>query len=285
MSSPEVSRRLVRVEGVEARVSTVALEKELEKMVKKSWLQKQGGFYCLSLPKVSARELSQQRMHRQHIFQSKQPELRHLVRCLAWLPGIQEIYLTGALAVANSPSVDDDIDVCLVTYPKRLWLTRLCVITLTTVMRKYRLHDARGERSWCFNLWLDSDHLGLTEAQHSLYSAYELLQAKLLYGSRHSLLAANPWVSKHLIHPPKVKGKIKKSQSAGVFSLIGDILDFWCYRVQYRYMARRITVEKVARGVAFFHPRPTNSLVAKKYRKILTQLEKTYDFTNLVAFS
>jgi len=65
-----------------------------------------------------------------------------------------------------------------VTEPGRLWLTRLWVIWQAWRRGKRRSWQGEEKRSWCFNLWLDSDHLDLFQDYQSLYTAYELIQAQ-----------------------------------------------------------------------------------------------------------
>ena len=54
-------------------------------------------------------------------------------------------------------------------------------------------------------------------------------------------------------------------------TLLGQ-LEYLAFRLQYWYMKRKITNEKVGRHSAFFHPRSTAKIVLRQYFTKLKQL-------------
>jgi len=191
-------------------------------------------------------------------------EVTRIVHILKKIPTITAVYITGALAVENVSSVHDDIDVLVVTKSQTLWFTRILVILMTSVIGKYRLHDTDGQNSWCFNLWLDQDHLQLPQKDRSLYTAYEVVQAKLVVGDSNILLDENRWVKEYLpnITLPKESQLKPTTQRVSI-----AFLNKGAYYIQSRYMKKRKTREKVALGYAFFHPRDTQEVVMKKWQE------------------
>ena len=55
---------------------------------------------------------------------------------LSRFPTIAAVFVTGALAMNNSPA-DDDIDLMMVTYPNTLWLTRFLMNLYLHRIRRY----------------------------------------------------------------------------------------------------------------------------------------------------
>ena len=168
-----------------------------------------------------------------------------LVRMLSHISWIEMVGITGALSV-NSSTVDDDIDLFIVTAPRRLWLTRLIVVLLFRARGVYR-HRA------CPNMWVTRDALAFAGPDY--YLARELLQLVPVYtrdGCYEDLLAKNGWYTEFL---PNVRPFVPRTSfpsSRRVFRWLGDVGESIAYRAQYLYMRSRITSETVDRNRAFF---------------------------------
>ncbi len=197
-------------------------------------------------------------------------EVERLKKILQRIPTIEAAYITGSLAVNNVSSAQDDIDVLIITKPSTLWLTRLVVIVWTGVLGKYRLHGATGG-GWCFNLWLTPQSLTVEKKRRTLYTAYEIMQAKQIIGEHNWLLMSNGWVHKFLPNVVIPSLRPHSSMLKNVASLTA-FLDWVCYGAQYLYMLPRKTIEKVDRQAAFFHPRDTKGMIMKKYQKRLERI-------------
>lgn len=216
------------------------------------------------------RSFIRSRMRREKWSKHLWKEVEHLKRILQRIPTIEAAYITGSLAVNNVASAQDDIDVLIITKPSTLWLTRLVVIVWTGVLGKYRLHGATGG-GWCFNLWLTSPSLTVERKRRTLYTAYEIMQAKQIIGKDQLLLMSNRWIHTFL---PNVLIPSSNPQFTVLenVSPLTAFLDWVCYGAQYLYMLPRKTIEKVDRQSAFFHPRDTKGIIMKKYQKRLEQL-------------
>jgi hypothetical protein len=204
------------------------------------------------------------RHHRFLISISKWKKARKIAKILACMPTISAIFVTGALAMDNTPQYDD-IDFMIITSPHTLWLTRIFVVFLLLLfhLRRSRHHICD---KICDNLYLDEDHLSITH--HSLYTAHEILQAKCIFdrGDIHAkFISQNSWVKKYL--PIAYRETTKQFSSLGqldlpagkagirsIRNLFSWSLNLLLFTVQYIYMRPRLTREKVGLGYAFFHP-------------------------------
>lgn len=219
--------------------------------------------------------LVQLRKKRQYFSQLKQDEVRTLQKVLEVVPTISSAYITGALAVENSHSISDDIDILIVTKTGSLWLTRLFVILMTGLRGKYRLHGSGGEFGWCFNLWLDQKHLQQPKSSRSVYTSYELLQSKQILGTKDELRMANEWIKEYInySHDNDQKNNYeaqRKPERVWWLTLL-RIFELLSYRFQLFYMASRRTTERVGEGFAFFHPRDTKGKILNKWKERLQQ--------------
>lgn len=225
--------------------------------------------------------------------ESKQPEILRLLSILKKIPSISSVYITGSLAMNNVSSESDDIDLLIVTKPNMMWISRLVVVLWTTLIGKYRLHASSGEWGWCFNLWLDQNHLEIPKNDRSVYLAYEVVQAKMILGTENELLTKNEWVNEYINYSSKsekrkdYETRTKREEISSQFSLwknatlrlcrrslkrVIHLIDVLAFFIQKIYMQPRMTREKVGRGFAFFHPRATEQIILKRWREELEKI-------------
>jgi len=200
-------------------------------------------------------------------------------RMLSIIPSIKAIFITGALAMNNSPK-NDDIDIMLIVDPYTLWLTRAIVVLLLSAKGLRRPSHLPEHSSLlvkdkiCDNLYLDLNHIHINHLpinespinqSTNLYLAHEILQAKCIYdqgGVHYQLLSANSWIKKYL--PVAYRETIKQIKptstscqlQAKSLKLILFTVNCLLFTFQYIFMRPRLTGEKVGLGYAFFHPRP-----------------------------
>jgi hypothetical protein len=117
------------------------------------------------------------------------PHARRLGRCVARLPWVRLVAVTGSLAV---DAADDraDVDLFIVTADDRLWLTRALTIAVGRTA-------PAGVKS-CPNYLVTTTALSLPERDR--YTAHELAQLVPLHGAAtyRELLACNAWYREHL---------------------------------------------------------------------------------------
>lgn len=118
----------------------------------------------------------------------------------AWisrLPLVRFVGVTGALAMSNADR-DADIDLFVLTHPRRLWLCRLLVLVVV------RLAALRGHRL-CPNFLLSTEQLTLGE--RNLFTAHEITQMVPLHATEWyaHFIDANRWTLDHL--PNALRGR------------------------------------------------------------------------------
>jgi predicted nucleotidyltransferase len=190
---------------------------------------------------------------------------------LGSVPGVLAVYLTGSLAVSNSDS-HSDLDFLVITYPRRLWLTRL-LLTLYTELNHLRRRPGTDEAPGkiCLNLYLSPLSYTIPKAKQSLYTAYELIQAVPLYdptGTHADLLRSNSWLTAYLPNF-KIPRPHKSRQSTSLPTLFSPLtwLEYLAYVLQRAYMSPRLTREYITLNSAFFHPHdPGKSVLTKLTR-------------------
>jgi hypothetical protein len=193
---------------------------------------------------------------------------RKNIRLLSFIPTIDAIFVTGSLAMDNSPRYDD-IDLLIVSRKNTLWLTRLSAVLFLSLIRARR-HPRLKEHSSprvsdkvCDNLYLDLNHLAIQPSGHGLYLAHEILQAKCVFdrgGVYRRLLDQNTWVRQHL--PVAYKETLKQTNHEAMkppkqnrlVNIFLFTINYLLFTVQYLYMRHRLTSEKIGLGYAFFHP-------------------------------
>lgn len=209
---------------------------------------------------------------------------------LGYIPTVRMVAVTGALAMRNTKE-SDDIDLMLITRSKRLWLTRLFVVALVSLISKRRKPEKQWDNEtreqWknaiCLNLFLDEESLVIPPAKRNLYTAHEVVQSQPIINKNQTaerFLTKNQWVRQYLPHsliantklpqqaPPKPEGIC---HHLSLISNLGNLLEQISYQLQMKIMESKRTTEIVQPHQAFFHPRNTGDLVLKGY---FTRLKK-----------
>ena len=204
--------------------------------------------------------------------EKKWREVEKIKQFLTFIPFIQAVYITGSLAMNNLSHAEDDIDILVVTKINRLWLTRALLVPLAILLGKYRFHQSKTQTGWCFNLWLDESALAMNNERHSLYTAYEIVQAKQIKGSINVLLEANLWLEKFLPAWKVSKSSSKPTVAQPSGFMLSTVNNF-AFQLQWWLMRSHHTTEKVGLHSAFFHPRNTQQQITKKFEKIMKSFE------------
>ncbi len=223
----------------------------------------------------------QSRLQKERYAAKKAVELKMVLHFIKKVPWIQEVYLTGSQAMSTADP-DSDVDFMVITAPKRLWLTRIIVSFFAQVQGKRRSWNREEPGSWCFNLWLDSNHLTVDPERQDVYRAYEVFQAKLLWarnGREYLFKRQNPWMQQFLPNASinkmgsifSEKKKPSNQKQRPVLAFLFDLIDWLAWQFQSWYMSKHRTTEKVGRGFAFFHPRDTGKVITEGWLKSLQQ--------------
>jgi hypothetical protein len=273
LTEVEIGRRLIGIKATKEELAhTIHRLIQQKKLIKKEIAGVGKSFFAL----FGQGRLMELRIRRALVAKQKWMQVRKFVRLVSWLPWIQSIWVTGSLAMLNAES-NQDIDFMIVTRPQRLWLTRAVVTTIALLAGKKRKPRGKEAETWCLNLWLDEDHLSMPATKKNTYTAYEVIQAKVVFERGYSaqqFWQANVWVRKFL---PNWSFSVGKRSAGGSLphrqNAFFNFLERCCFFGQMRYMRRRLTTEQVARGYAFFHPRQTADLVSRQWRRSMGKLE------------
>jgi hypothetical protein len=213
---------------------------------------------------------------------------------LRLIPTIKMIAITGALAMENSDK-NDDIDLMIITSKDRLWLTRLFVVPLISLVanrRKpttYNLQPTTYKNTICLNLFLDETVLVMPKNKRNLYTAHEVVQIKPLWsrdGVHELFFAQNAWISHYLPNAMRYPSPFQKGRKGGVkeesmengkclprtewyWGKMVNSLEHLAFKLQLLYMKPKITTEVITQHSAFFHPRNTTEYVLNQYLKRL----------------
>jgi len=279
LSLVELWRRLI-VKTIETQsqenkaVSSPSLseiENGVKELVGRGLLFTDGFYFALS--QCSLKDNREEKSARAQI---KWREAQNLVHIISWLPWISGVAVTGSLAVDNVKQ-NDDIDFLLVTKSNRLWLTRIVISFLAFIAGKRRSWHQEEPNSWCFNLWLDTDHLYISK--HDVYTAHEVCQTQWLLSKDSTseiFLNQNKWAATFLPHyyvhqkrqPLLHFDRFFDCKIVGISQLF-DLLNWLVYLAQRLYMIPHKTTEKVDLGFAFFHPRNTRKIIFDGWKNIL----------------
>lgn len=156
----------------------------------------------------------------------------------AWLgrlPFVRMVAITGALAMRNAATPQDDLDYLLVTTANRVWLARAFAIIVVRLVR------LRGVVI-CPNYVLAEDRL--EQEQKDLFIAHEIAQMIPVCGQTlyQQFRAANQWADAHLPNagapfyavPEQAAsgpwGTVKGLLERALGGRLGDHLEAWEYR-------------------------------------------------------
>lgn len=245
------------------------IEKVLKKLNKESRIKNYGGYYFLSDRNSPVRKRLKKRA--QSVSYLRKAKLAaYLLKIIPW---IKLIGISGGLAMENASS-KDDIDLFLITCKRRLWISRLLVlIVLSLIGQRRKARDSKREASGkiCCNLLLEEDNL--EQQKKNLYMAHEVLQMKVLWqrnGIYQKYLEDNSWVFKYLPNwttalssPRRLASRSGRGSNKQfppqVFNWIpasaGMTIENLAKKFQLWYMSKPKGMERIEDGALFFHPK------------------------------
>lgn len=221
LTSKEVWRYLIQAESTLAETSAA-----LASATHTGAILNQKSFFALH----NRSELFDLRIERKQFAAQLWPQAQRWGRVLAALPFVRLVAVTGALAMRNVTSAQDDVDYLVVTVPGRVWLARALCVGVVHLARRFGLE-------LCPNYVLST--AALAQTPQNIYIAHELAQMVPLSGWAvyQQMQAANRWVGSFLPnHPfakniPSVKAERRTPlQRAGEFLLppfIATPLEKW----------------------------------------------------------
>jgi hypothetical protein len=236
---PELHRYLIGVAATPAEVEAAARSLAPERLSLRD-----------GMAVVAGREsLIDERQRRRAIAGRTWPVALRYARAVGSLPFVRMVAVTGALAVGNATD-GADIDLLVVTERGRVWLGRAMTIAFVR-------HAASRGHELCPNTFLAET--AFDTIRPDLYAAHELAQmVPVVGGGVHArLLAANPWVARHLPNAmgAPLGGRARRGRilprarplaEAVLRTPLGGIPEGW----EQRRKIARLTEEAVARGAS-----------------------------------
>lgn len=234
-----------------------------------SGVEEKGGFFFLA----GRENLVSIRGVREGASSAKMKKARRLASVIAFLPWVKFVGVTGSLAMRNSKE-GDDIDLMIVTSPRRLWLCRLLVTMFLLLTGNYR-RITKIKNRLCPNLYLTTDKLAVAEEERNLFTAHEVAQVVGLIDKEEVLAKfrfENRWVGEYLGNIKNKKLKIKNREGREGVARVFDFLDNVAFRFQRWWMRKKMTREKVDANLAAFHPKDAAGWVLPEFESRLKKL-------------
>lgn len=252
------------------KVSLREVEEGLKRLIKKRKIESKNGFYFFygknSLPLKRKNRYKQSLSH------------IHLARLISILfklvPWIKLVGISGNLSMENA-SKSDDIDLFVISSKNRLWISRLLLLGILSLMGKRRkrrdtLRKSAGKI--CINLLLEEDKL--EQQNKDIYLAHEVLQMKVLWqrdGIYGKYLEDNNWAFKFLpnwVSQGKILSKNKKTHNTYyiILNTIGDVIEILAKWLQLKLMGQPQGLEHIQDGALYFHPNDCRIRILTDYQ-------------------
>jgi predicted nucleotidyltransferase len=232
------------------------------------------GFYFLE-----GREgLIYKRVLRKRISMKKFEIAKRASNILSFVPTVQMAAVTGSLAMENS-SEDSDIDLMIITKKGTLWTTRvLSYLVLRTMHYVLRRPSDRSQKDkLCMNIWLDESDLVWKRSDRNIYTAHEIAQIVPLVNKNKNyerFLSLNKWILDYWPNAVKIRNSKFEIRNKFEFSkfkylnIVSDLVlrasNLVAFKMQHRYMKKKITRETITLTKALFHPQDWGKVVLKR---------------------
>jgi hypothetical protein len=215
---------------------------------------------------------------RRGISKNKREKARAVAKWLRLIPSLTLVGVTGGVAVDNAVD-EDDIDLFFITARKTLWITRLLITLLISLMGiRRKPGDRTVKNKICLNMFMSEDALGLPKKEQDLYAAHEVLQMAPLWARGNSykqFLESNNWVKRFLPVAWEVKraGHNNHPKASYVWTAISVFFLRWLEKpaksFQLWYMQGRHTREVIKPYMLRFHPEDARYWIRREFGKRL----------------
>lgn len=244
------------------------VEKALDKLVKKSRVDYQDGYFFLK----GRKRIVQKRLGKSKPSSAYFRKARLVAIIFKLIPWVKLVGISGGLAMENAGK-EDDIDLFIVTAQGKIWVSRLLMLTILSALGLRRLpNDSKKEAAGkiCLNLILEQNKL--EQKRKDLYMAHEILQMKVLWqrnGIYHDYLDANFWVFKFL---PNWSAMLERNKQTKTKDLNNGLLERYAKSFQENIMGKPKGDERIEEGALYFHPQNYGDFVKVSFRKRLDKI-------------
>ena len=235
--------------------------KELSKLCKNRSVKVKGSKYFLTGFKPVSWSL--------RIKQSQEQinKIMPIIKLLEIIPWIRLCAITGSAAAYNL-STKDDIDIFIITKPKRLWITRFFTVLLLKISGKYRSDESPWGKI-CPNIFLDETRMEWDKEKQNVYVAHEILMMHPVINREDvyfKFLNSNTWIYKYFANLVPEKGKFSvKNESKIARSKLIDFFEDSLRTLQYLYMRKKKTNEIIKKDFIHFNKADSTKNILNQY--------------------
>jgi hypothetical protein len=162
-------------------------------------------------------------------------------RLLQFIPWIKFVAVSGSVAFYSAKR-QDDIDIFIVTSPKRLWIVRGLMVVFLSLFgwrRKFGKNDLKDK--FCLNYFVTSDNLNLRQSpEEDFLTALEILMLKPIYNANYLdfVIWQNRYIGKFFpkVYDEAVNHVYGKELRVPFLSGLLDALDNLAMEMQIIYM-------------------------------------------------
>ncbi|MBI2026141.1 MAG: hypothetical protein HYT06_02050 [Candidatus Levybacteria bacterium] len=213
-----------------------------------------------------------QRLEKEKISSQKIIKALPIIKKLSFLPTVEFIGISGSLAMKNS-SLDEDIDIFVISKNNLTWFTRLMLVLLLSLFGVYRKkRQVNTKDKICLNLIIGKESIGFIKKRQSIYIAHEIVQLLPVFQRQNcyfDFLNQNDWVFNFF---PNIKTRIKDYKiffnaednffnKILVWFLNITRVEKFARILQWEYMKNDVTIETVEDNFLAFHPQNTEKKV------------------------
>ncbi|RMG83922.1 MAG: hypothetical protein D6712_12285 [Chloroflexi bacterium] len=230
MTAEEIHHFLVH----DSTVPYITVLKKLQHETLQPYIEEQDGYFMLR----GRKELVAIRQQRQQASQELWHKAIHWGRWLSRLPFVRMVAITGALAMKNASSLDDDLDYLIITAEGRVWLARAAAIVIVRIGRLFGVEI-------CPNYVLAQNHLA--QEKQDLFIAHEVTQMIPVYGHAlyYQIRQANEWTQSFLPNAQQVFFPVEEYRPNWLWRLGKRIIEFslsgWAGNLLERWERQRKT--------------------------------------------
>jgi len=243
------------------------VEHALSRLLHKKKISQKKGFYVLR----NRTKLIDFRINKKNASEEYLRSAKLISRLFKLIPWIKLVGISGDLSMENATH-ESDIDLFVITQKRRLWLSRLSVLFILSILEKRRRKNDSAKRAagkFCLNLLVEENQL--EQSRKDLYTAHEVLQMKPLWERNKAytaFLQQNEWAFEYL--PNWLTGILTDSkdnysfnQGSRIISWVESFVRF----MQLRYMGYTHTAERISSVAVYFHPEDMQPKVLTEFQK------------------
>lgn len=219
----------------------------LAQLVKSGTVIEKSGLY--SLGKVDYENYAQNQTRAKELIFKANAVTNYLKK----IPWIEMVALTGDVSAFNADN-HADIDILIVTKPRRLFLSRFFLVVILKLLGVYwNAKNPAGKV--CPNIFMTSDAMTWEAKNQNLYTANEVSLLYPLYSRNNcyfDFLAQNAWVADYLpnlIIPETNPQSIKRTATGKLL----DLVEFLTRTLQLAHMKKKRTKEIITNDFLHFN--------------------------------